>query len=287
MQRVRLCWGLMCSAVLPLSLGAQSAPAQASPVDTLIVAAGLPNVLSGFAGVVQTQLSRTAPSLPADRAARAAEVLARHFAADQLFRNVAVAFAAATPPERMGELYALVTTGPIADARRIASAYTPPLPIEEFAAGLAQIPPPEARVLLMLRLARAHGAGPLFLTLAEAARGAANTAARAIDPNLPAFRALPEAQVALALETHDQQSVLLYLYRYATLSDELVASVAERYESEAGRWYMETLARVVRDAVLTAAEGAATELRTGPRQWSVERGAKLDWVNGRGLYVPG
>jgi hypothetical protein len=63
---------------------------------------------------------------------------------------------------------------------------------------------------------------------------------------------------------HDQQSVLLFLHRYATLSDELLAQVAERYESALGQLYVTTLSRVVRDTVLTAAERAAEELRSTP-----------------------
>jgi hypothetical protein len=281
-------WGSLLWAALPLALGAQGAPSPpATPaVDTLLAAAGIPSVLAGFGGVVEAQLTRTAPSLPPERAARAREVVSRHFAGEALYRAVATAFAGETSPERLSELYAWVTTGPVGDARRIAAAYTPPLAIEEFAAGLADLPPPQTRVLAMLRLSRAQGAGPLFLTLAEAARGAANTAARALDPELPPFRGLPEEQVTLALDRHDQQSVLLYLHRYATLSDELLAEVAERYESEIGQWYVTTVSQVVRDAVLTAAERAADELRSSAPPRPGRSLDALDAASGRGLYLP-
>jgi hypothetical protein len=127
----------------------------------------------------------------------------------------------------------------------------------------------------MLRLAHAQGSGPLYLTLAESARGAANAAGRALDPNVPPFRSLPDEQVALALEQHDRQTVLLFLHRYAPLSDSLIASYAERYESEAGRWFVDALTRAVRDAVLTAAERAADELKGAALRGLLEKPESL------------
>jgi hypothetical protein len=247
--------------LLSPALHAQPAPTARAAADTLLAAAGLPNVLAGLGTVVQAQISRTAPALPPPLAARAHDAVARHFAGAQLQESIVATLSSQAPPERLNEVYAWITAGPVGEARRLAGAYRPPLPLEEFAAALAELPPPQARVLLMLRLARAQGAGPLYLTIAEAARGAASTAARALDPSLPPFRALPDDQVALALETHDQQAVLLFLHRYATIPDELIASVAERYEDESGRWYVDALTRAVRDALLTAAERVAEELR--------------------------
>ena len=257
--------GLLAAAVLlaapGLPVAAQAPLATSAAVDTLIDAAGLPNVLAGLSAVVQTQLARVAPTLPPEQMARAREVLSRHFEGARLYESVAAALASQAQSAHLVELYEGFTTGPVAEARKLAAEYRPPLPLDQFVNALADVPPPPERVQLMLRLARAQGSGQLYLTLAESARGAANAAGRALDPNVPGFRSLPDEQVALALEQHDRQTVLLFLHRYAPLSDSLIVSFAERYESEAGRWFVDALSRTVRDAVLTAAERAAEELR--------------------------
>jgi hypothetical protein len=237
---------------------APAAPPQA--VDTLLVAAGVPNLLAGLAGVVQAQLARLGPGLTPEQGTRAREVVARHFAAEQL-RELAGETISSSPPDMLAEVYQWLTSGEVAEARREAAEYRPSLPFEEFLAALAALPPARQRVLLMVRLAQAQGAGPFYLTLAEAARGAASSAARALDPSLPLFRSLPPDQAAAALEVHEQQTVLLFLHRYAPISDERIAAMAERYESPSGRWYVDALLRAARDAVLTAAERAADELR--------------------------
>ena len=250
----------------PCVLAGQTAPAAAAAqIDTLLAASGISNVLAGMAGVVDAQLARSAAALPADQAARARNVLARHFAGDQLYESVGSSLLREASPERLAELYGWMTTGPVSEARRLAAEYRPPLPLQDFITALSDIPPPQARVLLMLRLAQAQGAGPLYLTMAEAARAAANTAARVLGANVPPFRSLPEDQVALALEAHEQQTTVLFLHRHAPLSDDLIRSVAERWESESGRWYVDALTRAVRDALLTAAERAADELKGARR----------------------
>jgi hypothetical protein len=259
LRRLFAAWLIL--AALHAPLGAQGPLATSAAVDTLIDVSGIPNVLAGLGGVVQAQLARIAPNLPAEQSARAREVLARHFEGARLYESVAAALRAQAQPEQLGELYEGFTTGAVADTRKQAAAYRPPLPLDQFAQGLSDLPPPQERVQLMLRLAEAQGAAQLYLTLAESARGAATAAARALDAGVPSFRSLPDDQVALALEQHDRQTVLLFLHRYAPLSDAQIARLAERYESPAGRWFVDALTRAVRDAVLTAAEKAADELR--------------------------
>jgi hypothetical protein len=250
---------ILCAARAPL--GAQVPLATSAAVDTLIDASGIPNVLAGLGSVVQAQLARVAPNLSAEQMTRAREVLARNFEGARLYESVAAALRSEAPSEQLGALYDGFTTGAVAETRRQAAAYRPPLPLDQFVTALTDVPPPQERVQVMLRLAEAEGAAQLYLTLAESARGAATAAARALDPNVPSFRSLPDDQVALALEQHDRQTVLLFLHRYAPLSDAQIAGLAERYESEAGRWFVDALTRAVRDAVLTAAERSAEELR--------------------------
>jgi hypothetical protein len=254
---------ILCAARAPL--GAQAPLATSTAVDTLIDASGIPNVLAGLGGVVQAQLARIAPALPAEQMARAREVVARQFEGARLYESVAAALTSQAQSGQLVELYEGFTAGAVSETRRQAAAYRPPLPLDQFVAALSDVPPPQERVQVMLRLAEAQGAASLYLTLAESARGAATVAARALDPNIPSFRALPDDQVALALEQHDRQTVVLFLHRYAPLSDAQIAALAERYESPAGRWFVDALTRAVRDAVLTAAERAADELRGGSR----------------------
>ena len=81
---------LFCALRAPL--GAQVAPlATSAAVDTLIDASSIPNVLAGIGGVVQAQIARIAPNLSAEQAARAREVVARHFEGARLYESIAAA----------------------------------------------------------------------------------------------------------------------------------------------------------------------------------------------------
>jgi hypothetical protein len=254
---VALAW-----AVLPLALDAQAAPARAPVVDTLLYAAGIPNVLAGMGSFFQAQVSRIASGSASEDVLRVRQVGARHFAADRLYESVAAALAD-EPAERLEAVAAWLSAGPVAEARALVEAYRPPVPLESYASSLADDPPPPARVAGMHRLARGQGAALLYLTIAESLRGAAHMALRAVEPEVPPFRGVSDAQAAELLEAHDQQTVLLFLHRFEPVSDALVARWAEAYESDAGRWYVDALSRSVRDALLSAAERSVEELRSG------------------------
>jgi hypothetical protein len=249
-------------AALPLALDAQAAPVRTPALDTLLIAAGVPNVLAGAGGVLQDHISRMSSPLTTEATLRVREVVARHFSADALHASVAASLAA-EPAERLETVAAWLSTGPVAEARALADAYRPPLPLDAYAMSIVDVPPPEGRVAGMLRLARAQGAAPFYLTLAESLRGSAHTALRAIEPGLPPFRGLSDGQAAELLEAHDQRTVLLFLHRFQPVSDELIGRWAAAYESDSGQWYVDVLTRIVRDALLAAAESAAAEL-SGP-----------------------
>lgn len=244
---------------LPLALSAQAAAARAPAVDTLIAAAGLPAVLGGVEVVLDRQIGRLAPGLDPEEGERLREALAKHFAPTRLLESVAERLAA--DPENVSAVAAWLTSGPVAEARAAAASYLPSAPLEIYAGTLADAPPSSERIGVMLRLARAQGAGPFFLTLSESLRGAAHVTLNAVAPDTPSFQGLPDEQATRILEAHDQQTVLLFLHRYEPLPDELVARWAAAYESPSGEWYVDALAGAVRDAVLAAAEAAAAELR--------------------------
>ena len=96
--------------------------------------------------------------------------------------------------------------------------------------------------------------------LAETTRGAAHTVLGALVEDLPRFRGLGEDQVMVALDAAYSQAMVSFLYRFETVPDELLTTVAESYESSAGQWYVDAYSRAVGDAVLDAAERAREEL---------------------------
>lgn len=248
-------------AALPLGVGAQ-APTHPAAVDTLLEAAGIPGVVAGIEGVLRQQIGRQAPGLSAADAARLDAALSLHFAPERLYAAVATRLAE-HGDARVQAAAEHLASEPVAASRALAASYAPPLSFQEYATGLTDAPPSPARVQLALRLARAQGAASFYLTLSESLRGAAHTALRAVLPSLPRFQGV-EPDVALQLlETQEQQTTVLFLHRYETIPDTLLAGWAAAYESDPGQWFVDALAAAVRDAILEAAEAAAGALRGG------------------------
>jgi len=230
-------------------------------IDSLLVASRLLPVLDGLGRVMVDQVERGAPELAPDVSRRVEVAIARHFAPHLLLESVATLLATAADTPALDELVRGLGTGPAAEARRLADAHRPLVSLPEYAATLTDAPPPQERIQLMLRLARAQGAGPFYLSLAETLRGAAHLTVRAVRPGTPPFRGMPGEEVPLLMEAHAQQAVLGLLYRFETVPDTLVESLAERWETDLGQWFVDAIADAVSEALLAAAERVTAELK--------------------------
>jgi hypothetical protein len=229
-------------------------------VDTLLAAASIPSVFNGMADAVLTQIRVMGPELGPGSADRVRASVAQHFAPGRLFEAAANSLLRADGATPLQEVAGWLTVGPVAEARRTADAYRPPSSIEAFAAAVTDRPPPQDRVQLILRLARAQGAGPFYVVLSETLRGSAHMALRAVDPARPPFVGVSDAGADEWVRTQDQQAAFILLYRYQAVSSELLERVVERYESAAGQWYIDALSDAVTEAILGAAERVAAEV---------------------------
>lgn len=254
--------GLVAGAEPPLPLAAQQIDAGVrSTVDTLLTTSNIRDVLSNIADAVEAQVDEMAPELAEEERERIEEAVEEHFDEDVLYESVARSVAEEADRSTLAALMGWMTSGPVAEARRIADEYDPPLSLEEYASRLEREWPPQDRIELMVRLAEAQRAAPFYLIISETLRGAAHTLVQAVQPQIPPFRATPPDEARQAVQAYHGQSVLSFLHRFQPVSDELLATVAERYESDEGQWYVDAYTRAVGDAVLSAAERASAELK--------------------------
>jgi len=252
------------TAPLACPLPAQEpSPRVRAGIDSLLTTSRIKDVLASLGPAVAAQLQDMAPDLTAEQRERVGTQVARHFHPDSLYASVLATMVSEAEEGRVVEVLRWLASGPVAEARAIADAYEPTLTLEAFVEGLREHPPPEERVRLLAKLAHAQSSGHFYLVLGETTRGAAHTLAKALRPDLPVFRSIPPEQAEQALEAYHGQAVVSFLHRFESVPDHLLSIVAERYQSEGGRWYVESYVRAVGDAVLTAAERASAELAGG------------------------
>ena len=142
-------------------------------------------------------------------------------------------------------------------ARDAVDGYEPDETLEEYAAGLQADPPPQERVRLMVRFVQANEAGPFYVGLSEARRAAVRSVAAALrDDDLAALPELTDEEGAAVSDRYSMVALLSFLQQYAPLSDEQLGRLTSAYESESGRWYVQSYS----EAVAGAIERAGREL---------------------------
>ena len=124
MRRVWTALVLACSLASGLSAQDERAPLRAE-VDSLLSTLRVRDILMHLGGAVEGQIGQMAPQLTPEQMARTREVVARHFAVETLYRGVASNIAEEAEPEALRELLESLTSGAVAEARRMADAYQP------------------------------------------------------------------------------------------------------------------------------------------------------------------
>ena len=146
-------------------------------------------------------------------------------------------------------------------ARAAVDDYEPDQSVQEFAAGLRSNPPRQDRVRLVARFVQANDAGRYFVELAEARRDAIRAVAVELgDADLAAL-AEPSDSEKTEMEERYRRGVLVsFLQRHEPLSDGELQRLTSAYESESGRWYVQTYIEAVAEAIRRAGRELAAAL---------------------------
>ncbi len=253
---------VMLLAVLGACAGAPAAPSPShgaptpaaipSPVERLLEASDVASVVDQRARVFTRQVAVLVADLSDDELGRLVPAVQAGFAPELLRRDVAAFIEAEAPEGRIAEVLTWLEGGANAEARRIVSAYDPPLSLQDWLTEYTDAPPAEERVRLVAGWTEAGGAGDFFVLLDEALAEAAFAVQGVLRPGSPAFAPSRGSELRGRLERSFSASVLTTLHESETVPDGVVRAAIAELESEAGRWYVLTWQLAVAEAVRSA-----------------------------------
>lgn len=182
------------------------------------------------------------------------------FAYDSLYADVAARMVEEGSPEMARGALEWLEAGATAAVRRIGEDYDPPQTLEEYATELTDEPPSEARIQLVSAWAEARGEGSFFVLMQEALREAAFRAHRALRADAAAFEPLSGDELEVAEVNSHGAAVIRLMHGFAPAPDQLLRRATAEYQSESGRWLVDTYAFAVASAIRAAGARAADEL---------------------------
>ena len=185
------------------------------------------------------------------------------FAADSLRADVERFIGASAPSSVIEEVVAFFEDGATAALARAAAANEPTKSLNDFARGLMDDPPPEARVRVVAEWVRVQGAGDFYVLMDQALSEGAHTVLAEFRPDAPGFVPLSGDPLFDQLEASFEAALVSFLHRYEGVSDDLIEQATAEYAGESGRWYVETYSLAVAEALRSAAQRTTTELRVG------------------------
>ena len=183
------------------------------------------------------------------------------FEAGRLRADVAAFMLRAAPDGYVQQIARWVESGASADVDLQASAYEPPVPLEEWLDTYTEEPPSAERVRLVARWSEARQEGTFFLLLEQALDEASHEVWAALRSNAPAFDSLSGDALFARLTQSSMAAVVTALHAHEPISDDLMRASTLEYESEAGQWYVETYQIAVAEAVRAAGVRVAETLR--------------------------
>lgn len=182
------------------------------------------------------------------------------FDPEKLRDDVATYMLEHAPDGYVEEIAGWVDGGASADVDREASAYEPPVELQEWLETYTSEPPSEERIRLVARWSEARQEGTFFLLLEQAIDEAAYEVWGALRSDARDFDSLGGDALFERLSRSSWAAVVTALHAHEPVSDTLMLDSTLEYESEAGQWYVETYQLAVAEAMRAAGERVARVL---------------------------
>jgi hypothetical protein len=221
-------------------------------LDVILEQSKAEDVLGGQAQAMVEQLQAAGTDVDPDALASTLALVREEFALDRLRRDLVAFMADAADADLVAELTRWLDAGANAEIRRVEESFQPPETLEEFARGLQDSAPPQARIQLVARWAATQGAGDFYIILEEAAREAVHGILAKLELGLGDFAPLTRQSYS---EQHDrslQFAIVSFLHRFREVPDGVIERAIGEYESESGQWYIEAYTIGIAEAILNA-----------------------------------
>lgn len=229
-----------------------SAGTETAPVSLLLDHFDVQSIVGARARAFTRQVALLAGDLSDAELERLVPAAQEAFAPALLRRDIADFLLAEAPEGRIAEIAAWVETGASGEVERRASAYTPPVPLATWLDTYTNEPPSADRVRLVARWSESRDEGAFFLLLEQALDEAAHAVWAAFRPGAPDFEPFGGDELLARLDRSRMAAVLTALHGHEPIEDTLIRTSTVEYESEAGRWYVETYQLAVAEAMRAA-----------------------------------
>lgn len=236
-------------------------PAASAPIDRLLDHFHIESILAPRARAFTRQVALIAGDLSDAELERLVPAVRTGFDASRMRNDVSRFVLSEAPDGYVDEVAEWVTAGASADVDRQASAYDPPVSLGEWLDTYTTEPPSETRIQLISRWSSARQEGTFFLLLEQALDEAAHEVWSALRSSAPEFEALTGEALFNRLRQSSAAAVVTALHAHEPITDDLMRASATEYESEPGRWFVETYQVAVAEAVRAAGQRTAAELR--------------------------
>lgn len=240
--------------LIPALVAAQEPDGARSQVDSLLAVPSVASVIDDLDARFIGHFLMLVPDLSTEDQEVLADAVGSAFGASAVRDDVANAMADRASAELLSTLLEMRRTGAQAEMMRIAEEYEPTRSLSDFVAGVGA--PERGRLQLMATLAQAQGASDFELILDEAVRRVAHRLVNSFGGGLGPFEPMSDDVFDAAYRERTLSVALESLYRLETVSDDLVQSVIDEYQSEAARWYVDAYASAILAAVQAAGRRA-------------------------------
>lgn len=252
---------LSCALVFsPLVATAQSASPQRANIEEILEFSQVESITSGIGESLMARVSALAGDLSSDEQNRLRSAISSGFIQGDLHSDIVEFMSVEAENDVVETVLERLRTGATSEIRRIESAYNPSRSLEEYAAGLDTSMPSGERLNLAARWAAARSTGDFYIILYEAERETAHELLKALRGDAPAFVELSRSEYEREHENQTGMAVLSLLYRFETVSNELLREAIAEYESESGQWYIESYTFGIVEALWLAGQRAARQL---------------------------
>jgi hypothetical protein len=230
-------------------------------VERLLDLAGIESILAPRVRAFTRRVALLAGDLTDTELERLVPAVQAAFAPSSLRDAVASFMAGEADEGSVATVLAWQADGANAEARRIATAYQPPLTLEAYTRSLMKDPPREGRIRVMLEWAESQGAGELFVLLDEALTEAAYAVWAEFRASAPSFTPTAGAELQTRLTDSFNASMVTLLRSHESVPDSVLRTATAEYSTDPGQWYVQTYSLAVAEAVRAAGKQVAAELR--------------------------
>jgi len=239
---------------------AQTPSSRRASIEEVLELSQIESITSGIAESLMARVSALAGDLSSEEQTHLRSAMSHGFIQDDLRSDIVEFMSVEADDDLVADVLEKLRTGATSKIRRIEDAYSPSQSLEEYVASVEVSMPSGERVNLIGRWAAARSTGDFYIILDEAERETAHELLKALRGDAPAFVELSRSEYEREHENQTGMAVLSLLYRFETVSNELLREAIAEYESESGQWYIESYTFGIVEALWLAGQRAARQL---------------------------